>query len=120
MLLSIVIIISGFWFYIIKFNHELISLKKQKIINYAFYNKNILYGEKQLTALMIKEKITSQEDLEKYLKEKYNTIYLPDFRLRYDIYSEMFYLEDIIGKKDTKYYKPIYLNNKITLNEFFF
>lgn len=120
MLLSIVIIISGFWLYITKFNHELISYKKQKIINYALYNKNILYGEKQLNDLIINEKITSQENFEKYLKEKFHTLYLPDFNLRYDIYSDMLYLEDIRGKNDTKYYKPIYLNNKITLNEFFF
>lgn len=120
LLLSLVIIISGFWLYIVDINHQLISYKKQKIINYALYNKNVIYGEREINKIIISEKITSQEELKKCLKYKYNTLNLPDFKLRYDIYSEMLYLEDMKGTKDVKYYKPIYLNNKVTLNEFFF
>ncbi len=120
LLLSLVIIISSFWLYIVNINHQLISYKKQKLINYGLYNKNVIYGQREINRIIISEKITSQEELNKYLKEKYHTLNLPDFKLRYDIYSEMLYLEDTIGKKDVKYYKPIYLNNKVTLNELFF
>ncbi|WP_040211893.1 hypothetical protein [Clostridium polynesiense] len=119
MLLAIVVFISSFQLFLLNKNIERIKYKKDRIINYSLYTKNIIYAQKELKSFTQLNKLNTLDELNVYLLEKYMIIDLPDFYLKNEKESGRIFLEHKKGDMDRKYLKVNITGNEVILKETF-